>query len=148
MDRYREMSFEQEAFFYEKEAREILARQKAGCDDSEISGIARHGMRVIAKAREVISKMETTTQNGVAEKSSDAEVDIAENATTTPKWIPVTERLPEDDTDVLAYQNRGDESRIVPANYGRGVWFDGCFNCEADHLTHWMPLPQPPKEGE
>lgn len=64
------------------------------------------------------------------------------------KWIPVTERLPEDGTDVLAYQNRGEETRLVPANYGCGVWFDCFFDCEADHITHWMPLPQPPKEGE
>jgi hypothetical protein len=61
------------------------------------------------------------------------------------RWISVTERLPEEGTDVLAYQNRGEESRIVPANYGREVWFDCFFDCEADHITHWMPLPEPPK---
>ena len=67
------------------------------------------------------------------------------NGVTVQEWIPVTERLPENDSDVLAYQDRGEESRIVPANYGCGVWFDCLFDHEADNITHWMPLPQPPK---
>ena len=68
------------------------------------------------------------------------------NGVTVQNWIPVTERLPEDGCDVWAYQNRGTESRFVPAVYASGVWFDCCFNCEADHITHWMPLPEAPKE--
>ena len=63
-----------------------------------------------------------------------------------PKWIPVTERLPEDDSDVLAYLRIGEESRIYPANYAKGMWFDCLFNTPAtDTTTHWMPLPEPPK---
>ena len=63
-----------------------------------------------------------------------------------PCWIPVTERLPEDGQDILAVQNVGGEVRIVPANYDRGVWYDCVFNRLAEHITHWMPLPEPPKE--
>ena len=65
---------------------------------------------------------------------------------TVQEWIPVTERLPEDDSDVLACLRVGDEGRIYPANYAKGVWFDCIFNTPAtDTTTHWMPLPQPPK---
>ena len=64
------------------------------------------------------------------------------------KWIPVSERLPEDDSDVLAYLRIGEEGRIYPANYAKGMWFDCIFNTPATNTTtHWMPLPEPPKEG-
>ena len=63
-----------------------------------------------------------------------------------PRWIPVTERLPEDGSDILAVQSYCGEVRIIPANYDRGVWYDCVFNRVAEHITHWMPLPQPPKE--
>lgn len=63
------------------------------------------------------------------------------------KWIPVTERLPENDSDVLAYLRIGEEGRIYPANYASAVWWDCIFNTPATKTTtHWMPLPEPPKE--
>ena len=63
-----------------------------------------------------------------------------------PTWISVKERLPEDDSDVLAYLRTGEEGRIFTANYAKGVWFDCIFNTPAtESTTHWMPLPEPPK---
>lgn len=71
---------------------------------------------------------------------------LINNGVTVQEWIPVTERLPEDDSDVLAYSRIGEESRIYPACYSNGVWFDCVFNAPAtDTTTHWMPLPVPPK---
>lgn len=68
------------------------------------------------------------------------------NGVTVQKWIPVSERLPGDDSDVLAYLRIGEEGRIYPANYAKGMWFDCIFNTPAtETTTHWMPLPQPPK---
>ena len=65
---------------------------------------------------------------------------------TVQEWISVDDRLPEDDSDVLAYSRNGEEGRIYPANYAKGVWFDCIFTTPAtDTTTHWMPLPQPPK---
>lgn len=61
------------------------------------------------------------------------------------KWISVKDRLPEDDSNVLAYLPIGEEGRIYPANYAKGVWWDCIFNTPAQVTTHWMPLPQPPK---
>lgn len=83
------------------------------------------------------------------------------------QWIPVTERLPEDDDQlhfyddgimrcitVLAYTEYG---RTIPKNRllvrptgnkylekqvtNGWVWASG-----TEEVTHWMPLPQPPKE--
>ena len=65
---------------------------------------------------------------------------------TVQEWISVEDRLPEDDSDVLAYSRNGEEGRIYPANYAKGVWFDCIFTTPAtDTTTHWMPMPQPPK---
>lgn len=69
---------------------------------------------------------------------------------TKPKWIPVTERLPEheygESTSVLAVDLFG---------VMRVTYFDGgnwcCPSGEAlttmrvAPITHWMPLPEPPK---
>ena len=64
----------------------------------------------------------------------------------TQEWISVNDRLPEDESDVLAYSRNGEEGRIYPANYAKGVWFDCIFASSAnDTTTHWMPLPEPPK---
>ena len=64
-------------------------------------------------------------------------------------WIPITERLPKDDTDILVYCTDGEESRIVAVNYANGIWFDCIFNTVmvVKNITHWMPLPKPPTEG-
>ena len=70
-----------------------------------------------------------------------------------PCWTPVTERLPENCADVLAYIERnawGDEDvpyrkrEIAIAYHVNGMWHvDGCSG--VDGLA-WQPLPEPPKE--
>ena len=68
------------------------------------------------------------------------------NGVTVQEWISVDDELPEDDSDVLAYLRIGEESRICPANYAKGMWFDWIFNTPVtESITHWMPMPQPPK---
>ena len=64
------------------------------------------------------------------------------------RWIPVSERIPEDGSDILVYCDDGKETRIVACNYGNGVWFDCVFNTVMvyKNITHWMPLPKPPKK--
>ena len=84
--------------------------------------------------------------NGLNELHNDAILLLKEQEG---HWIPVTERLPEDDTDILVYCVDGEESRIVAVNYANGVWFDCIFNTVmvVKNITHWMPLPKPPQEG-
>ena len=60
------------------------------------------------------------------------------------KWIPVTERLPEENETVLVCGEDGVEPGVF---YGKsGFWTYDLY--EQDPIfgvTHWMPLPQPPK---
>lgn len=100
------------------------------------------------------------------------------------RWIPVSERLPEPETEVFAVCNRNGYRFVCPAIYENGKiltqdsawnWYElegyGTYNEEADDyfvpegwwenrqftpddvynnpvdciVTHWMPLPEPPK---
>ena len=73
------------------------------------------------------------------------------------KWIPVTERLPEDGTYLITWKNHNAQG-VCMAYYGYyqdglhrssrpdfyrydNEWGDVPF----DDVTHWMPLPEPPK---
>lgn len=60
------------------------------------------------------------------------------------KWIPVTERLPDNQCDVLC----DDEGRVVVGYYTdeKVGWHD--LHSYKIYPTHWMPLPEPPKDGE
>lgn len=68
-----------------------------------------------------------------------------------PCWIPVAERLPEEWKPVLTYQpykNDRDKPLIRVSWYiGAGIWRE-CEQANTLELpvTHWMPLPEPPKE--
>lgn len=73
------------------------------------------------------------------------------NGVTVQEWIPVTERLPSDEKEVLVYYGFGD-LRFMHM----GILTYYCFdpNPHWQHegtgmkITHWMPLPQPPKGAD
>lgn len=104
---------------------------------------------------------------------------------TVQKWIPVSERLPEAETEVLVLARCGKHTIITGGIYEDGTkntedsgwcWYDHDFKYNEeldayiipegwweyrhyngddvynqpidDKLTHWMPLPEPPKECE
>lgn len=64
------------------------------------------------------------------------------------EWISVEERLPDDmdaevTVDALAYE----DGVIHQAFYDKssGVWIDTDGDELHGEVTHWMPLPEPPK---
>lgn len=62
-----------------------------------------------------------------------------------PKWIPVTERLPKNFSHVLGFMAWGGMS-VVQCESER-FYMQGSFApLPKEAVTHWMPLPEPPKE--
>lgn len=69
------------------------------------------------------------------------------NGVTIQRWIPVTERLPEDDKRRVLAVCIGDYPigypKIDTDRYVRGHWVR-----YGNDVTYWMPLPKSPKEVE
>lgn len=74
------------------------------------------------------------------------------------RWIPVEERLPEKHSEyIVCACDEGEpideriwgDTVVVCADYYDGgfTWYEGNTEYDiSDIVTHWMPLPQPPKE--
>lgn len=58
------------------------------------------------------------------------------------KWISVKDRLPEDDDDVLILIY----GKIIGVGYRINGKWKSIAKAKAPVVTHWMPLPEPPKE--
>lgn len=69
-----------------------------------------------------------------------------------PCWIPVTERLPDGIAlAVNAMQGSYGYREYLIGYIGKNEASDSGYSCESDgeilmNVTHWMPLPEPPKE--
>ena len=73
------------------------------------------------------------------------------------RWVPVTERLPENGVPVIVNYIGNSDGKYHPD--ATAVWTDyGCFwwegsleDCDIEvavPITHWMPLPRGPEEAE
>ena len=83
------------------------------------------------------------------------------NGVTVQEWIPVTERLPERDKEVLlivhGWEDRLYYTGCLNRQEAERSWLTGIESKASDwkiwgfsylrepSVTHWMPLPQPPK---
>ena len=82
---------------------------------------------------------------GFEEKIADH---LIENGVTVQEWVSVDERLPEEKVDCIvhykhAYCNNDGYWAIGFCFYdGEKFRIDLAYK-----VTHWMPIPQPPKEG-
>jgi hypothetical protein len=61
------------------------------------------------------------------------------------KWIPVTERLPEHEDPVLCFIKNGQQD-IPQLDKFENLWVGMQWTYKRHAVTHWMPLPEPPKE--
>ena len=77
---------------------------------------------------------------------ADDVMDIISHGITVQEWIPVTERLPKNGVRVLALHNDG----IIRIGISRGYFPSIVSRTNTKsfgiaEVTHWMPLPEPPK---
>jgi hypothetical protein len=63
------------------------------------------------------------------------------------RWIPVSEKLPELNQDVLALVDDEIVCGSFYQDWEHGIYFSDGRNCMLV-ATHWMPLPEPPVSEE
>lgn len=71
--------------------------------------------------------------------------DLIANGVTIQRWIPVTDRLPENYQKVLCIMQYDGEFRVLRWNYIDYMWNTGIEWFKEKDVTHWMPLPEAPK---
>ena len=70
------------------------------------------------------------------------------------RWIPVTDRLPEDDVvdRIVAYSKRvlvmNKFGFVYTSRMERWIDYNRVSWGDAQDVTHWMPLPEPPKTDD
>ena len=109
-----------------------------------LDGIQSHGWRRIETDHSITL--------AVVENKAIAEHLLA-NGVTVQRWIPVTERLPEEGEYVLCvlkgfnYGGKIQVCKFVPADKFKDKPYFEHFRNGFPSVTHWMPLPEPPEEG-
>lgn len=89
-----------------------------------------------------------------------AEAFLAGYAAAQPKWISVKDRLPEDGQIALTICDNGKMfllQKVSDEMFGVPIYWNYCCGFDKElgpnesycyDVTHWMPLPKPPKENE
>lgn len=65
---------------------------------------------------------------------------LISNGITVQEWISVKDRLPEENTTVIVATDDGIVFQCLYSYDGWDLWDDNDVN-----ITHWQPMPQPPK---
>lgn len=115
-------------------------------------------MRVKDRLIELFISFFDIDEDGYYFISEDRKDDIVEehadylltHGVTIQQWIPVSERLPEPFTTVLVQIPGEKPCPTVREGYfsGDGIWAAGFYIREPEEITHWMAMPEPPKESE
>ena len=95
-----------------------------------------------------VSAEAVTGIRGIAHEAANAIEELTARDTNVPSWIPVTERLPEQGKRYLvARYDYVTETPFIDILWhdAHDLWWNRLYkgNC---NVTHWMPLPEPPKE--
>lgn len=117
----------------------------------------RSGMRLI-DADALIKDIDGDLLDGIAEARA---IEKIENAPTVGNWISVKDRLPEATQPSVKGEIVFSDYVLTCLRYENGSIWITVDTCRVDHgiwlhevpgegckVTHWMPLPEPPKEEE
>lgn len=80
----------------------------------------------------------------IAKDDVDGEIVISDDIFVS-QWISVKERLPRNYIEVLVF-DAIDREMFLGAIGSSGEWEVPGYRTEMFNVTHWMPLPKPPKE--
>lgn len=96
--------------------------------------------RSLEEIQEDIRTLTRVPSEFIHAKLDELAEDIGELA--KPKWIPCSEKMPEDNTNVIVcfYSGTVTEMRY----WGNGI-FQGIYEHTAKTIVSWMPLPEPYK---
>lgn len=99
-----------------------------------------------------LKRLETMLENGKFDCMMNENRCINTSADVEPvqEWISVKDRLPENGGYVVCIAKRNPFSRFMPmvARIKKNGWVNPITEQYISHVTHWMPLPEPPKEEE
>ena len=72
---------------------------------------------------------------------------LLDSGVTVQEWISVKDRVPEAGGYVVCIAKRNPFSRFMPmvARIEKNGWVNPITEQYISEVTHWMPLPQPPK---
>ena len=102
-------------------------------------------------ADELQNAMESVTNDPTCPLHIAATIDqIIDYAPTVDGWIPCSKQLPEEGEEILICVRLASGVKV---EYDVCVEYDGYLYPENGYsfgkeITHWMPLPKPPKEDE
>ena len=74
---------------------------------------------------------------------------LLDSGVTVQEWISVDDELPEVGGYVVCIAKRNPFSRFMPmvARIEKNGWVNPITEQYISEVTHWMPIPQPPKGG-
>ena len=105
-------------------------------------------MDVREKLVELVKRAITDWKHGdVSEMIADH---LIANGVTVQEWISVDDRLPEPFVPVLVQMPGEEPFPTVREGFisNDGIWQSAMFRREPGEVTHWKPMPHPPKEVE
>lgn len=94
--------------------------------------------------QQAIDRLVKHLEWGWTEETVEA-IEMGIHALKETQWIPCSEKMPEDNTDVIVcfYSGTVTEMRY----WGNGI-FQGIYEHTAKTIVAWMPLPEPYKEND
>ena len=122
-----------------------------GSDEKRLAKMMRDAADAIEELQQIANHYEEESK-GWWLAACDAKEERERLKEQIPKWIPVSERLPKNDEFVIVTVK--DERGDYPYIYSDFGWYFAKAECwivdneKRNDITHWMPLPKPPKEEE
>lgn len=118
------------------------------CAKGERSGEAQPAVRILPELLERLAKYEDTgltpEEINKLDTQRKAMAALADSyKAEIPRWIPVSDRLPESGQRVIVCRKDG---RVEQGVYlGVNGWWK-VYGTNTKSITHWMPMPAPPEE--